>query len=50
MSLQCRYHRAHLLSASVVVEAIYGLCGVVHGQTDAATTVRGSRESLTGAM
>ena len=42
--------RAHLISDSLVVKATYGTCAVVHGQTDAATAVCGSQESLTGAQ
>ena len=49
MSLQCRCRKAHLISDSLAVEATRGRCAVVHGQTDAATAVCGSRESLTGA-
>ena len=47
MSLQCRCRMAPLISDSLVLEATRGTRTVVHGQTDAATAVRGSRESLT---
>ena len=50
MSLQCRYRRAHLIRDSLIVKATRGTYAVVHGQTEAATAVRGSRESLTGAL
>ena len=38
-----------LISDSLVLEATRGTCAVVHGQTNAATADRDSRESLTGA-
>ena len=38
-----------LISDSMVLEYTCGTCAVAHGQTNVATAVGGSRESLTGA-
>ena len=48
MSLWCGCRMAHLISDSLIVEATRGTLTVAHGQTDAAITVRGKWESLTG--